>query len=193
MARKPDLSEVVLATRSVLPPGDRPSLLLVDKPASVTSFSVVKRIRFLSGIRKVGHSGTLDPMATGLLIVMLGRATRLMDSLLKLDKSYEGIMRLGERTPSFDAETPVVERRDASGVSLSDLRSTVATYVGTIEQETPVYSAVKVSGERLYRKARRGDTVVLPKRIVDVHRFEVERLSERDVSFRVDCSSGTYI
>ncbi len=193
MSRKPDPATVEIIRYPVLPPSDKPALILVYKPSGLSSFAVVKRIRYLTKVKKVGHSGTLDPMATGLLIVMLAKATRLMDSLLQLGKTYEGTIRLGEQTPSFDAETPVTKSVDPSGITLEQVETAATTFIGTIEQQTPVYSAVKVKGERLYKKARRGEHVVLPGRIVTVSEFEITSKSGPDVDFRVHCGSGTYI
>lgn len=194
MARIPDLSEVELVGYPKLPTRDSPALLLVDKPKGVTSFGVVKRIRYLSGIKKVGHSGTLDPMATGLLVLLLGRATRLMDTLLGHNKTYEATLRLGEQTPSFDADTPVSQTTDPSAVSIDDINAAAAHFVGTIEQETPVFSAVKLSGERLYKKAHRGQSVdSLPRRVVTINAIRILSVTGPDVDIEVECGSGTYI
>ncbi|MEZ4696096.1 MAG: tRNA pseudouridine(55) synthase TruB [Rhodothermales bacterium] len=193
MAKAPALSEVEVLSANVLPTSDTPGLLLVDKPTGLTSFGVVKKVRRLTGIRKVGHSGTLDPMATGLLIVMLDRATRLMDTLLANDKTYTGVMRLGGVTPSFDKETEVTERRDASNISRNDVETAAAGFIGDIEQATPLYSAVKVGGERLYKKARRGERAVLPRRQVTIFSLSIDTMDGTDVQFTTRCSSGTYI
>lgn len=165
----------------------------VDKPKDWTSFDVIRRLRRVLGIRKIGHAGTLDPMATGLLIILAGRATKLMNRFMMLDKEYEGIIRLGEVTPSFDAETEVQERRDWSGVTDDDLERARQQFLGAIEQRTPVYSAVKMGGERLYKKARRGEHVDAPPRQVTIDAFELSSREGQDVSFVVRCSKGTYI
>lgn len=145
-------------------------------------------------MRKVGHAGTLDPMATGLLICLIGRkATRQMESFMALPKTYEGTMRLGEVTPSYDAETEVVERSTPDRVTESDLEKARQQFVGTITQKAPLYSAVKVGGERLYKKARRGEKVERPPRIVHIDAFTLTSRDGADVSFRVRCSKGTYI
>lgn len=173
---------------------DDGAVLLVDKPKGDTSFDVVEAIRAGAGVQKVGHAGTLDPMATGLLIVLVARpATRLQEAFMHLPKVYEGTMRLGERTPSLDAETEVEERTDPSHVTLDDLESLRESFVGTIQQVPPMYSALKVDGERLYEKARRGETVDRPPRQVHIEQFEFLDWQMPDLRFRVQCSKGTYI
>lgn len=171
-----------------------PAALLVDKPLGATSFDVVRTVRRLTETRKVGHAGTLDPMATGLLVVLVGRgATRHQRHFMALRKVYEGTLRLGEVTPSYDAETDVSEWRDPSGVSDAVLAEARDAFVGTVVQKPPMYSAVKVDGERLYRKARRGETAARPPRQVVVYTFEITDRRGPDVDFRVACSKGTYI
>lgn len=167
---------------------------LIDKPSGPTSFDVVEAVRIASGVDKVGHAGTLDPMATGLLIVLVARpATRLQAAFMHLPKTYEGTMRLGERTPSHDAETQVVERADASDVSEAELRALRTDFTGTLQQVPPMHSAVKVDGERLYEKARRGETVERPPRQVSVESFEYLDWTPPDLTFRVECSKGFYV
>lgn len=170
------------------------AILPIDKPKGPTSFDVVQLVRDGTGIQTVGHAGTLDPMATGLLIVLVSRpATRLQEACMHLPKTYEATLRLGERTPSHDTETEVVERVDPSEVSRSDLIEARSSFLGVIEQEPPMYSAVKVDGERLYEKARRGETVDRPPRQVRIDRFDIVEWSPPDLSIRIECSKGTYI
>lgn len=184
----------VITRETTLTLGEEPALILVDKPKDLTSFAVVRRVRRLAGIKKVGHAGTLDPMATGLLIVLIGRgATRLQDRFMAMQKLYSGTLRLGETTPSFDAETDVTERRDASAVSDEMLERARRTFLGEILQTPPMYSAVKVGGERLYRMARRGEEVQRQARTVAIHRFDIIARRGTDVDFEVECSKGTYI
>lgn len=178
----PDVPEAF--TRAVLP---------IDKPQWETSFDVVRTVRRLTDKRKVGHAGTLDPMATGLLIILVGRATKLMERFMELPKTYEGTLRLGEVTPSYDTETEVTEKRDWSEVAADDLEAARTPFLGTITQRAPAYSAVKVRGERLYKKARRGEKVDRPPRQVTIDAFEITGRDGADVSFRVVCSKGTYI
>jgi len=167
---------------------------LIDKPSGPTSFDVVEAVRAACGVNKVGHAGTLDPMATGLLILLVARpATRLQEAFMHLPKTYEGTMRLGERTPSHDAETEVVERTDVSDVTETDLRRIRTDLTGTLQQVPPMYSAVQVDGERLYEKARRGETVDRPPRQVTVASFEYLDWAPPDLTFRVECSKGFYV
>ena len=168
-------------------------VLLMDKPAGWTSFGVVKRLRRVLGVRKIGHAGTLDPAATGLLICLVGRATRQMTSFMHLPKTYEGVFRLGEETPSYDAETPVSKCSEWQHLTWADLERVRARFVGVIRQQPPMYSAVKVQGERLYKKARRGETVERKYNTVTVHELMLTGRKGADVSFRVRCSKGTYI
>jgi tRNA pseudouridine55 synthase len=167
-------------------------LLLIDKPNGITSHDAVNAVRRALGVRKVGHAGTLDPLATGLLVMGVGRATRLLRFLGELDKEYEGTGRLGEETDTLDAGGETI-RTGRVDVSEEEVRAAVASLVGEIEQQPPVYSAVKVGGERLYRAARRGRPVDAPPRTVRVDRFDVTSFDGRDLGFRVVASGGTYV
>lgn len=168
--------------------------LLMDKPPGWTSFGVIKRLRRLLHIKKIGHAGTLDPMATGLLICLVGRrATREVDTFMGLPKTYEGTLRLGEVTASYDAETEVIEQKPWAHITDDQLEAVRPRFTGAIMQQPPMYSAVKIGGERLYKKARRGEDVARPPRPVDIHRFEWTGRDGADVSFVVECSKGTYI
>ncbi len=186
------LEEVVVLPPSLPHPLDQ-AMLPIDKPKDWTSFDVIRRLRRVFEIRKIGHAGTLDPMATGLLIVLVGRATKLMNRFMNLDKEYEGVLRLGEVTPSYDAETPIERASDWSEVTDADLEHARRQFLGDIEQQTPAYSAVKMGGERLYKKARRGEHVDPPPRQVTIHSFDITARDGQDVSFSVKCSKGTYI
>ena len=169
-------------------------MLLVDKPPGISSFGVVKRIRHRVPVRKVGHAGTLDPMATGLLIILVGKATKSMEQFMGLDKVYTGTIRLGQTTPSYDAESEVLTESPVDHLSDRDISVAATALTGPIDQRPPAFSAIKVGGERLYRKARRGDEdIELPVRRVRVDTFETAARQERDVDFRVACSKGTYI
>ena len=169
------------------------TVLPVDKPAGWTSFRVVKKVRWLTKVKKVGHAGTLDPMATGLLICLVGKATKQMETFMHLPKTYEGVIRLGEKTPSYDAETEVFDRVDVEHLSDQEIRTTCNAFMGEIEQVPPMYSALKVGGERLYKKARRGEVIERKVRPVTITAFEIEPRIGRDVTFRISCSKGTYI
>lgn len=180
-------------------PVTAPAAVLVDKPPGMTSFGAVKRVRWAVREAKVGHAGTLDPMATGLLVVLVGReATREQDRFMGLPKVYTATVRLGETTASADAETPVETRADARGVTAEAVRAAAQRFIGEITQTPPVFSAIKVGGERLYKKARRGEAVEVPPRHVLVTAFETETLrpgpgDTLDVDVRVACSKGTYV
>ena len=168
--------------------------LLVDKPPRITSFGVVKKVRWALGAKKVGHAGTLDPLATGLLVLLVGRdATRQQDRFMGLPKVYTGTLRLGQTTPSYDADTPVDAEADAGGVADADLEAARDAFVGEILQRPPVYSAIKRDGERLYKKARRGETVEIEPRPTTVTAFDLVARRGDDVDFRVECSKGTYV
>lgn len=190
--RAPEHLDDVVYPAPTLPDSFERVVLPIDKPQWRTSFDVVRIVRRMTG-QKVGHAGTLDPMATGLLIILVGRATKLMEAFMGLPKTYEGTLRLGAVTPSYDAETEVTERREWSHLTDTDLEAARAPFLGTITQRPPMYSAVKVKGERLYKKARRGETVERPPRQVRIDAFEVTGREGADVSFRVECSKGTYI
>lgn len=169
------------------------AVLLIDKPQGLTSFDVIRRLRKLLRVRKIGHAGTLDPLATGLLICLIGRATRWMRCFMMQDKTYEGVMRLGAVTPSYDAETEVVARRPWAHLTDEDLARVRQQFMGEILQQVPAYSAVKVKGKRLYAQARAGQAVECPQRRVQIYAFELLARDGPDVAFRVHCSKGTYI
>lgn len=177
------------ATKAPAPEG----LLLVDKPRGVTSHDVVDVVRRALGTRKVGHAGTLDPLATGLLVVGVGRATRLLRFLSDLGKTYEGTARFGEETDTLDAEGTIVATSEVR-VTMQAVVRAAAEMIGESHQTPPAFSAVKVGGRPLYRAARRGDTVEAPARWIRVDAFEVLAFDgERDVDVRITCSSGTYV
>ncbi len=171
-------------------------IALLDKPSGMTSHDVVGRCRRILRTRRVGHAGTLDPMATGVLVLGIGRATRLLGYLTVADKDYDAVIRLGEATTTDDAEGEVLSRATAS-VPPADLDAAVAGLTGVIEQVPSSVSAIKVGGRRSYERVRSGETVELPARTVTVSRFEVRDVAEvgdyLDVAVSVTCSAGTYI
>jgi tRNA pseudouridine55 synthase len=167
-------------------------LLLVDKPAGVTSHDVVDLVRSTLEIRKVGHAGTLDPMATGLLLVGVGRATRLLRFLSDLPKTYEGTMRLGVETTTLDAEGDVV-RTSPVAVTHDLLAAAMRALEGETLQRPPAFSAVKVGGRKLYEAARQGEALEAEPRRIHVDAFELRSFEPPDVRFTVTCSSGTYV
>jgi tRNA pseudouridine55 synthase len=169
-------------------------LLLVDKPAGITSHDVVDRIRRAAGTRKVGHTGTLDPGATGLLVLCLGVATRLSEHLTGLDKVYEGAMRLGLVTDSYDMDGKVTaESPVTANLTMADIQSACDRFAGEIMQVPPMVSAVKVGGERLYKRARQGEVVERAARQVTVREFHVLSYKAPDAQIRVRCTRGTYV
>jgi tRNA pseudouridine55 synthase len=174
------------------PSPEASGLLLIDKPAGITSHDAVARVRRILGVRKAGHSGTLDPSATGLLLIGLGRATRLLRFLGELPKVYEGTGHLGVETDSLDATGSVVAESPVN-VSEGRLEAAIARFVGDIQQVPPAYSAVKFQGQRLYRAARRGENVEAAPRTVHVERFQLRRFDPPRFDFEVECSSGTYV
>lgn len=174
-------------------PEEEGEILLIDKSLGWTSFDVIHRLRCSFEIEKAGHAGTLDPMATGLLVVCTGRQTKNIEQFTNFDKEYTGSFQLGIRTPSFDMETAVSEHADFSGVRLEDLQSAVLSFVGRQMQTPPMYSAVKHKGQPLYKYARKGQTLERKAREIDVREFTVLSFVPPNVGFRVVCSKGTYI
>ena len=168
-------------------------LLLIDKPAGITSHDAVAVVRRALGTKKVGHGGTLDPMATGLLVIGVGRATRLLRFLGDLPKTYEGTLRLGIETTTLDAEGEVVRRGHVGSVTDGAVTSAMAAKLGVSEQRPPAFSAVKVGGRKLYEAARRGETLEASTRQIRVDRFEAVSLRLPDVDFVATVSGGTYV
>jgi tRNA pseudouridine55 synthase len=175
-----------------------PALLLVDKPAGMTSHDVVARARRALSVRRVGHAGTLDPMATGLLVLGVGTATRLLGYVGGHDKTYEATIRFGRTTVTDDREGDVVTTTSAAAVVDADVRAALAAQTGALQQVPSAVSAVKVGGRRAYERVRSGEDVQLAPRAVTVHRIDVHRIDRPtpdlvDVDVTVRCSAGTYI
>ena len=174
-----------------------PGLVVVDKPSGMTSHDVVGRCRRLFGTRKVGHAGTLDPMATGVLVVGIERATKILGLLTATEKSYAATIRLGQSTSTEDAEGEVLQTISAENVTDDDVESAVSALRGEIDQIPSAVSAIKVGGQRAYKLAREGQTVELAARRVRISRFVVGAVRRCDgfvdVDVDVDCSSGTYV
>ena len=168
-------------------------LLVVDKPAGWTSHDVVARVRRLAGTRRVGHAGTLDPMATGVLVLGIEKATRLLGHLTLHDKRYDATVAFGATTTTDDAEGEVVATAPVDGLTEAAVREAAAAFAGEIEQVPPGVSAISVDGVRSYARVRRGETVTLPARRVTVHAFEVLAVRGAEADVRVHCSSGTYV
>ncbi|TAN38990.1 MAG: tRNA pseudouridine(55) synthase TruB [Verrucomicrobia bacterium] len=168
-------------------------ILLVDKPAGVTSHDVVDRIRRTFLIRKVGHGGTLDPMATGLLIMLLGRGTRLSNAVMGQDKTYEGTMHLGITTDSEDVDGAVTGTADFTGVTRAALEAEMKKWLGDIQQIPPMVSAIKKDGVPLYKLARKGQEIVREPRWLHIFEFTLLDFAPPQASFRLRCSKGTYV
>lgn len=169
------------------------AVLLFDKPLGWSSFKVIHEVRKRLGVRKAGHAGTLDPKATGLLIVCSNRKTKTIDSFMGLDKEYTGVFRLGQRTPSMDTETEVCEELPFEHITSADIEKAVQQFTGEIEQVPPMYSACNYKGKKLYELARKGKTIERQARIVSIKEFEITNIALPFVHFRVACSKGTYI
>lgn len=183
------------AARDMTPPPEPfEGALLVDKPAGLTSHDVVDRLRRHLGIRKVGHAGTLDPAATGLLVLLLGRATKLSDQIMGGDKVYAGTIRLGETTNSYDADGEVTARGEVpADLALERLNELAATFAGDQMQTPPMVSAVKVKGVPLYKLARKGQEIEREPRLVHVYSFKFSRYDPPLAEFRLACTKGTYV
>ena len=174
-------------------------LLLVDKPLTWTSFDVVNKIRYYlkkelkTGKIKVGHAGTLDPSATGLLIICIGKYTKRIEEIQTQNKEYKGTMILGSTTPSYDLETEADNTFPISDLHEEELLKTVLKFEGEIEQIPPAYSAVKVDGVRAYKKARDNQSIKLKSRTVNIETFKIDKIEMPSVKFTIACSTGTYI
>lgn len=168
-------------------------ILTIDKPGGMTSHDVVNRIRRLTGIRRIGHAGTLDPLATGVLLLCVGRTTRLVEYLVGHDKVYEVTVRLGQATNTYDAEGEVVAERPFTHLTTAQIEQALVPFRGPILQKPPIYSAIKKDGQPLYKLARAGVEVDVPARKVTIHALDILDVALPEVRLRVACSSGTYI
>ncbi|QNR22832.1 tRNA pseudouridine(55) synthase TruB [Croceimicrobium hydrocarbonivorans] len=174
-------------------------LLLIDKPLNWTSFDVVNKLRYALrkayGFKKlkVGHAGTLDPLATGLLLIAVGRKTKTINDLMGMDKVYTGTFKIGATTPSYDLETEVDQQWSTDGISEVDIQSAADKFKGLIDQVPPIFSAIKQGGKKAYEMAREGEKPELKSRQVMIHDFKVDAKSFPEVDFEVKCSKGTYI
>ncbi len=174
-------------------------VLLIDKPLNWTSFQVVNKIRWLIKQQfeikkiKVGHAGTLDPLATGLLILCTGKFTKKIETYQAQIKEYTGTITLGATTPSYDLESEIDNTFDVSNITLEEIQSATQQFIGEIQQQPPVFSALKKDGKRLYEYARAGEHVEIPKRTIHISEFEITNIDMPNVDFRVICSKGTYI
>ena len=174
-------------------------VLLINKEINWTSFDVVKKIKNLLKEKfrfkkiKVGHAGTLDPLASGLLVVCTGKSTKMISEIQNQKKEYTGELTMGATTPSYDLETEINNRYDISNISESDISSKTKLFIGEVSQKPPIFSAIKVKGERLYEKARRGEKINIKKRKITVYNFKLTKILLPKIHFIIECSKGTYI
>ncbi len=168
-------------------------VLLLDKPLDWTSFDIVKKIRILTKVSKVGHAGTLDPLATGLLIVCTGKFTKKINEYMGMEKEYTGSITLGATTPTYDLESAPVNQQDISSLTEAMLHEATKQFTGDIMQVPPSHSAIKRNGQPVYIAARKGEDVVLEPRPIRISAFTIERIELPKVYFKVVCSTGTYI
>ena len=167
-------------------------ILIINKPSGITSRDVVNKISKLLNTKKVGHTGTLDPIATGVLVLCIGKATKLVDVITGTDKEYVASVKLGELTDTLDTEGKTLEQRKCF-INKDELVNVLDSFIGEYDQEVPIYSAVKVNGKKLYEYARRNEKVNLPKRKVEIKKIELLESSNDSYSFKVTVSKGTYI
>jgi tRNA pseudouridine55 synthase len=168
-------------------------VILIDKPAGWSSFKVIREIRKVIGVKKVGHAGTLDPMATGLLIVATGKKTKTLDEYQALQKTYTGVMTLGKSSPSMDTETEIISEKPFSHISNEEIHKVRDELLGAIKQVPPMYSAIKHKGKSLYHLARQGKVVERDAREVNIYNFKIDKIDLPNISFEIKCSKGTYI
>ncbi len=173
--------------------GPNDGLLLVDKPTGPTSHDIVAKIRRHFQIKKVGHGGTLDPMATGLLVLLVGKGTKISERVMGHDKTYEGTLRLGIETDSQDADGKPIAEVDPSAVTKEQILEQMNQRVGDLMQTPPMVSAIKIKGVPLYKMARKGETIDRPPKLVHIYRFELLDYTPPEARFVVECTKGTYV
>ncbi len=172
---------------------DEGEIILVNKPLEWTSFDIVARVRSMFRIAKIGHAGTLDPKATGLLILCTGKLTKQIDRFVGAEKEYTGLFELGSATKSFDSETEVFETKEFNTVTVTEVKDVFNSFLGTQQQLPPMYSAIKKNGRRLYKDARKGKEIERSTREIFIKEFEMTSFDPPLVGFRIVCSKGTYI
>lgn len=168
-------------------------VILIDKPFGWSSFQAVKKVKYELKSKKIGHAGTLDPLATGLLIMCTGKMTKSIEEIQAQPKEYTGTFVLGETTPSFDLETETDAHYPTEHITPDLLRETLKQFIGEIEQTPPLFSAVKIDGQRAYEIARKGGSAEIKSKIITIYEFELTRIELPQVDFRVKCGKGTYI
>jgi tRNA pseudouridine55 synthase len=174
-------------------PKELEGVLLVDKPTDHTSHDVIARLRGILKMRRIGHAGTLDPMATGVLVVLLGKATKASQYLMSLDKEYTGTIKLGSVTNTQDAEGEVLETRPVPPLTEAEVKATMAAFVGDQYQLPPMFSAIKIDGVPLYKQARKGEEVEREPRFIRVSSFDMTRFISPEIDFVLRCTKGTYV
>jgi tRNA pseudouridine55 synthase len=178
---------------------EKGEVLLIDKPLHWTSFDVVNKLRYAIKKKinvkkiKIGHAGTLDPLATGLLVICTGKMTKQIDTFQAQEKEYTGSITLGGITASYDLETPVEYFADYQHIDTTTIEKNLPHFRGEIVQKPPIFSAIKIDGKRLYQKARKGEEIEIPSRNVTIYEFEITNIELPKLDFRVKCSKGTYI
>lgn len=177
----------------VVPPKELDGVLLVDKPTDHTSHDVIARLRGKLKMKRIGHAGTLDPMATGVLVVLVGKATRASQYLMSLDKEYTGTIKLGQVTNTQDAEGEVLETRPVPSLSADELAAAMKTFVGDQYQTPPMYAAIKIDGVPLYKLARKGEEVEREPRFIRISAFDITRFASPEIDFVLRCTKGTYV
>ena len=177
----------------LVPAKELEGVLLVDKPTDHTSHDVVARLRGKLRMRRIGHAGTLDPMATGLLVILVGKATRISQYLMSVDKVYAGTIKLGEVTNTQDAEGEVLETRPVPPLTEPEIRQALQGFIGDQYQLPPMFSAIKIDGVPLYKRAREGEEVEREPRFIRVISYELTRWASPELDFRVHCTKGTYV
>ena len=172
---------------------DLEGVLLIDKPSGMTSHDVVDRVRRKLKMKRIGHAGTLDPLATGLLIILVGKATKLSQYLMSLDKVYEGTITLGVATNTYDAEGEVMTTISVPELTMDEVSKTLGSFMGDQYQTPPMFSAVKIDGQPLYKLARKGVEVEREPRFIRISKFEATRFESPEIDFTLNCTKGTYV
>ncbi|MFL3657091.1 MAG: tRNA pseudouridine(55) synthase TruB [Opitutales bacterium] len=172
---------------------DLEGVLLIDKPSGMTSHDVVDRVRRKLKMKRIGHAGTLDPLATGLLIILVGKATKLSQYLMSLDKVYEGTITLGVATNTYDAEGEVMTTIPVPELTMDEVSKTLGSFMGDQYQTPPMFSAVKIDGQPLYKLARKGVEVEREPRFIRISKFEATRFESPEIDFTLNCTKGTYV
>lgn len=172
---------------------DNGRILLINKPLEWTSFDVVNKLRYKLKTKKIGHAGTLDPLATGLLIICVGKMTKRIEEFMGQEKEYTGKFIIGQTTISHDLETPVTDHKEINHITAEQIFNTAKHFTGDLEQLPPQHSAIRIKGKRAYEFAREGKTIELTPRLITVSAFDITKVDGAEISFRIVCSKGTYI